>query len=308
MKRTKAKPFLKWAGGKSQLLNQFQDYYPGALYKGTIKKYVEPFIGGGAVFFEMMQNFDIATAYISDINNDLILTYKVIRKNPETLCDLLEQYQNEYDNTAPEKRNSLFLTVRKHFNYQRFEINYKKFSENWIPRAAQLIFLNKTCFNGLFRLNSKGEFNVPYGKYPKPKILDSQNIFAVSEVLQNVEIQNASYTQSYPAITSSSFVYFDPPYKPISKTSGFTSYSGTEFSDKQQIELAAFYDKVHTEKQAKLMLSNSDPKNKNPDDNFFENTFANYNLYRVYAARAINSNGQKRGKIKEILITNYNHE
>ncbi len=308
MREIKAKPFLKWAGGKGQLLKQFKDYYPSELYKGKIEKYVEPFIGGGAVFFEIMQNFDIKSAYISDINKDLILTYKVIRQKPETLCDFLEQYQNEYDKTKQEERNNLFLMIRKHFNTQRFEINYKKFSDNWIPRAAQLIFLNKTCFNGLFRLNSKGEFNVPYGKYPNPTILDSDNIFAVSEILQNVEIRNANYNESFDIITSNSFVYFDPPYKPISKTSSFTTYSGTEFSDNQQIELAGFYHKINIEKQAKLMLSNSDPKNKNPDDDFFEKAFKDYNLHRVYASRAINSNGAKRGKIKELVITNYKYE
>ncbi len=295
MIKIKAKPFIKWAGGKRQLLNQFQNYYPDKLYKGQIEKYIEPFIGGGAVFFEIMQNFKIKSAYISDINKDLILSYKVIRKSPELLCNFLEQYQNEYDSTKQDNRNNLFLTVRKHYNSQRFEINYKKYSDNWIPRAAQLIFLNKTCFNGLFRLNKKGEFNVPYGKYPKAKILDSQNIFAVSKILQNVEVKNANYSESFDRINSNSFVYFDPPYKPISKTSSFTTYTGTEFSDKQQIELADFYNKINSEKQAKLMLSNSDPKNKNPDDDFFEKTFNNYNLYRVSASRAINCNGQKRG-------------
>ncbi len=308
MRKIKAKPFIKWAGGKRQLLNQFQDYYPSNLYNGEIKQYIEPFVGGGAVFFEIMQNFKINSAYISDINKDLILTYKVIRQTPEILCNFLEQYQNEYDNTKQDNRNNLFLTVRKHFNSGRFEINYKKKSDNWIPRAAQLIFLNKTCFNGLFRLNSKGEFNVPYGKYPKPKIIDSQNIFAVSKILQNVQIKNANYSESFKEITSNSFVYFDPPYKPISKTSSFTTYTGTEFSDKQQIELANFYNKINTEKQAKLMLSNSDPKNKNPNDDFFEKAFNNYNLYRVFASRAINSNGHKRGKIKELIITNYKYE
>lgn len=304
----KAKPILKWAGGKSQLLNQFKNYYPEELYDGLIDNYIEPFFGGGAVFFELMQKFKINNAYISDINKDLILMYKVIRKNPDILCDYLEQYQNEYDNTLQEKRNELFLNIRKHFNSQRFEINYKIPAENWVSRAAQLIFLNKTCFNGLFRLNSKGEFNVPFGKYPNPTILDIDNIFAVSKILQNVEIRNANYTESFSAITDKSFVYFDPPYKPISSTSSFTTYSGAEFSDKQQIELALFYHKANIEKNAKLMLSNSDPKNYNPADDFFEKVFKNYNLYRVYASRAINSNGQKRGKIQELLITNYKYE
>jgi len=177
-----------------------------------------------------------------------------------------------------------------------------------LDRAAQLIFLNKTCFNGLFRLNSKGEFNVPYGKYPNPTILDNENIFAVSKLLQHVEIRNANYSECFNEITSNSFVYFDPPYKPISKTASFTTYTGTEFTDKEQIELANFYRKLDIEKQAKLMLSNSDPKNENPKDDFFETVFKDYNFYRVNASRAINCNGNKRGKIKELVITNYKYE
>jgi len=308
MQKIKAKPFIKWAGGKGQLISQFQEYYPNDLYSHKIDKYIEPFIGGGAIFFDIMQKFNIKSAYISDVNRDLILTYKVIQQKPELLCDFLEQYQKEYDMTEQDDRNNLFMSVREHFNNQRFEINYKQLSDNWIPRAAQLIFLNKTCFNGLFRLNSKGEFNVPYGKYPNPTILDKENIFAVSQILQNVEIKNANYSECFHETTSSSFVYFDPPYKPISKTANFTTYTGLEFSDKEQIELAYFYKKLDTEKQAKLMLSNSDPKNENPKDDFFENTFKGYNLHRVNAIRAINCNGEKRGKIKELVITNYQYE
>jgi DNA adenine methylase len=308
MQKIKAKPFLKWAGGKGQLISQFQEYYPKDLYSQKIDKYIEPFIGGGAIFFDIMQNFKINSAYISDVNKDLILTYKVIQNKPEILCDFLEQYQKDYDKTIQEDRNNLFLSVRKHFNTQRFEINYKQFSDNWIPRAAQLIFLNKTCFNGLYRLNSKGEFNVPYGKYLNPTILDNENIFAVSKLLQNVEIRNANYSECYNETTSNSFVYFDPPYKPISKTASFTTYTGTEFTDKEQIDLANFYRKLDTEKQAKLMLSNSDPKNENPLDDFFETVFKDYNLHKVNASRAINCNGQKRGKIKELVITNYKYE
>jgi len=308
MKIIKAKPFLKWAGGKGQLISQFQEYYPKDLYIKRIDKYIEPFIGGGAIFFDIMQNFKINSAYISDVNKDLILTYKIIQQKPEILCDYLEQYQNDYDKTIQDDRNNLFLSIRKHFNTQRFEINYKQLSDNWIPRAAQLIFLNKTCFNGLYRLNSKGEFNVPYGKYPNPTILDSGNIFAVSKLLQNVEIRNANYSECFNETTSNSFVYFDPPYKPISKTASFTTYTGTEFTDKEQIELANFYRKLDIEKQAKLMLSNSDPKNENPTDDFFDTVFKNYNLHRVNASRAINCNGEKRGKIKELVITNYKYE
>jgi DNA adenine methylase len=309
----KAKPFLKWVGGKNQLLEQFENYYPYELRKGTIKNYVEPFLGGGALFFALSQQYKIEKAYLSDINKDLVLTYQVIQQRPNELLDFLEHYQKEYDQTEQEKRNDLFLAIRKHFNLQRFEINYKKLSvtnipDNWISRAGQFIFLNKTCFNGLFRLNSKGEFNVPYGKYKTAMIFDEPNILAVSKILQNAEIQYANYSTCWDNINENTFVYFDPPYRPISQTASFTTYTGTEFTDKEQLQLANFFKKLDQEKGAKLMLSNSDPKNENPKDDFFEKAFSGYNIFKVSANRAINCDGEKRGKINELLITNYQYE
>ncbi|OQW90526.1 MAG: modification methylase [Beggiatoa sp. IS2] len=303
-----AKPFLKWAGGKNQLLGQFANYYPRELREGKIDNYIEPFVGGGAVFFEIMQKYPIRSAYIADINKDLILTYQVIQRQPTILLECLEQYQQEYDHTTEENRNLLFLSIRKDFNSQRLEINYENFSDQWIPRATQLIFLNKTCFNGLFRLNAKGEFNVPFGKYKNPTISDRPNILAVSKILQNTEIQISSYESCYSKTNERTFIYFDPPYKPISKTANFTSYTGFGFTDKEQVELAHFFRKLDREKHAKLMLSNSDPKSENPDDSFFEKIYDGYHLYRVYANRMINCHAGKRGQISELVITNYNYE
>jgi len=300
-----AKPFIKWAGGKSQLLKQFDRYYPTDLKKGKINNYVEPFLGGGAIYFSILEKYKIKNAYLSDLNRDLILTYKVIKKKHDDLLDFLEQYQNRYDETADDKRNGLFLDFRKHFNEQRLEINYKKLSENWIPRAAQFIFLNKTCFNGLFRLNSKGEFNVPFGKYKTANIFDPDNISAVSDALQNAEIVQSEYSNCYKKVDSKTFVYFDPPYRPLTQTSNFTTYTGAEWTDKQQIELSAFFQKLDREKEAKLMLSNSDPTNVNPKDKFFEKAYYGYNLFKISANRAVNCNGTGRGKINELLITNY---
>jgi DNA adenine methylase len=300
-----AKPFIKWAGGKSQLLEQFERYYPNELKKGKINHYVEPFLGGGALYFSILEKYKIKTAYLSDLNRDLILTYKVIQKKHDDLLDFLEQYQKRYDETAIDKCRDLFLDFRKHFNGQRFEINYKILADNWIPRAAQFIFLNKTCFNGLFRLNSKGEFNVPFGKYKTASIFDPDNIMAVSDALQNTEIVQAEYSNCYTKVNDKTFVYFDPPYRPLTQTSSFTSYNGAEWTDKQQIELAAFFHKLDKEKGAKLMLSNSDPANINPNDAFFEKAYRGYNLFKVSANRAVNCNGAGRGKINELLITNY---
>jgi len=301
----KVKPFIKWVGGKSQLLEQFEAYFPSDLKKGRLKQYVEPFLGGGAMYFAISEKYKIKNAHLSDLNKDLILVYIVIQQKPEYLLDFLKRFQDEYDATIQEKRNGLFLSVREHFNNQRYEINYNKFSDNWIPRAAQFIFLNKTCFNGLFRLNSKGEFNVPYGKYKTATILDEENILSASSILQNATITQAKYMDCYKKINQTTFVYFDPPYRPISQTSSFTSYTGNDFCDKQQIELANFYRKIDNEKGAKLMLSNSDPQNINPNDKFFEKAYKGYNICKVSASRAVNCKGNKRGKINELLITNY---
>jgi DNA adenine methylase len=300
-----AKPFIKWVGGKNRLLEQFEEYMPSDLKKGRLKQYVEPFLGGGAMYFSIFEKYNIKNAHLSDLNKDLILVYIVVQQKPECLLDFLKQYQNEYNTTIQEKRNGLYLSAREHFNNQRFEINYNKFSENWIPRAAEFIFLNKTCFNGLFRLNSKGEFNVPYGKYKTAAILDEENILSASNVLQNATITQSKYTDCYKKINQDTFVYFDPPYRPISQTSGFTSYIGNDFCNKKQIELANFYRKIDYEKGAKLMLSNSDPQNINPDDKFFEKAYKGYNICKVFASRSVNCKGGKRGKINELLITNY---
>jgi DNA adenine methylase len=301
----KAKPFIKWVGGKGQLLEQFERYYPNELKKGTIKNYVEPFLGGEALYFSILEKYKIKNAYLSDLNCDLILAYTVIQNKHDILLDFLEQYQKQYDETATDKRCDLFLAVRRHFNEQRFEINYKKLSDNWISRAAQFIFLNKTCFNGLFRLNSKGEFNVPFGKYKSAAIFDPDNIIAVSAALQNAEIVQATYSDCYTNVNNKTLVYFDPPYRPITQTSSFTTYTGSEFTDKQQIELAQFFQKLDKEKEAKLMLSNSDSTGINPNDTFFERAYQGYNINKVSANRAVNCNGTGRGKISELLITNY---
>jgi len=301
----KAKPFIKWVGGKGRLLGQFERYYPDELKNGAINNYVEPFLGGGALYFSILEKYGINNAYLSDLNRDLVLTYNIIQKKHDDLLDFLEQYQRLYDETEIDKRKDMFLSFRKHFNEQRFEINYKKLTENWIPRAAQFIFLNKTCFNGLFRVNSKGEFNVPFGKYKTVSIFDPDNIMAVSAVLQNAEIVHAEYTNCYNKINGKTFVYFDPPYRPISQTSNFTAYNGAEWTDKQQMELAVFFQKLDREKGAKLMLSNSDPTNINPNDTFFEKAYRGYNFFKISANRAVNCNSAGRGKINELLITNY---
>lgn len=301
----RAKPFIKWVGGKNQLLEQFENYYPTELKTGQIKHYIEPFLGGGAVFFSIFQKYSLQTAYLSDQNPDLVLAYRTIQQKPDWLLEHLEIYQKKYDQSDTAQRKELFMTIRNQFNAKKTNISIREISDKAVLRTSQFIFLNKTCFNGLFRLNSKGEFNVPHGKYAKTSIADHENILAVSKLLQKAEIYHADYSACLSRADQNTFVYFDPPYRPISSSSNFTTYTGSNFADAKQLKLAQFFRKLDKERQAKLMLSNSDPQNTNPDDRFFETAYFGYPIVRVSASRAINSNPEKRGKINEILIRNY---
>ncbi|GIX43118.1 MAG: restriction endonuclease subunit M [Leptospiraceae bacterium] len=299
-----AKPFIKWAGGKSQLLDQFQKFYPILLKENKIDYYYEPFLGGGAVFFDIIQKYDIKKAYLIDINEDLILTYLVIQNYVYDLIQNLKELEQQYKKLSQEKRKIFYYKIRKSYNENKSFINYKKFHYDWIERAAQMIFLNKTCYNGLYRLNSSGEFNSPAGNYKNPTILDEENLIYVSKILQKAEIYCSSYKLILKLIKKNSFVYFDPPYRPISTSSNFVKYTQYGFSEKDQIELSRIYKKLD-KKNIYLMLSNSDPKNTNPHDKFFENLYQGYFIDKIYANRMINCQGDKRGKIQEIIIRNY---
>jgi len=299
-----ARPFLKWAGGKGQLLDKFKELYPQQLKQREIKNFYEPFLGSGAVFFDIAQNYEIESAYLYDINEELILTYKVIQKDVTKLLDFLHRYEKNYLKLDKKQRQEFFYDQRTNYNLQRFNIDYDKYSEQWFPRAAQFIFLNRTCFNGLYRVNSKGEFNSPAGDYDNPTICDEQNLLAVHQILQIAEIKKADYRQVVTDLKHKSFVYFDPPYRPISKTANFKSYSKHNFTDNEQIELSRLFREID-KKGIKVMLSNSDPKNNNPSDNFFDEIYSNYNILRIPAKRMINSDPDKRGAINEIVVTNY---
>jgi DNA adenine methylase len=299
-----AKPFLKWAGGKSQLLPKFQELYPKELGNKKIKNYYEPFLGSGAVFFDVAQHFEIENAWLYDINDELILAYKVIQKDVSKLIDFLHRYQRTWLALDKKKRGEYFYEQRTNYNLQRFNVDYTNYSEAWIPRAAQLIFINRTCFNGLYRVNSSGEFNTPVGDYKNPTICDEYNLQAVSKILEIATIKKADFRQVKKDLKAHSFVYLDPPYRPISKTASFTAYSNHDFTDKEQTELCAFFSHIH-KKGGLVMLSNSDPKNNNPSDNFFDTLYKDYNIIRVPARRMINSDASKRGAINEIVVTNY---
>ncbi|MCM2466126.1 DNA adenine methylase [Methanoculleus oceani] len=304
MIETNARPFLKWAGGKTQLLNEFARRIPKELKNGEISTFIEPFVGGGAVFFHFNSVFSFKECHIFDINEELILAYSVVKRNVEDLieylCDLTEEFLSKDD----EGRKEYFYSIRDEFNQTKSSINFKNYGKAWIPRAGQLIFLNKTCFNGLFRVNSQGEFNVPFGQHKNPKIVYPDVLRADAQILQNTKIHLGDFAKSSQYINNNSFVYFDPPYRPLSNTASFTQYSKDGFDDVEQQRLAEFFAKCDA-KRAKLMLSNSDPKNINSNDNFFDTLYGKFNIQRVPARRMINSDASKRGEINEIIVTNY---
>lgn len=296
--KDKVKPFLKWAGGKSQLLAEIEKFYPFENKK--FNKYAEPFIGGGAVFFDILNRYDLESIYISDTNADLINAYIVIKNNIFELIRILKKMEDEFLSLDELKKKEYYLSKRERFNELKIENN----SCDDVLKAAHLIFLNKTCFNGLYRVNSKGLFNVPMGSYKNPLICDEKNIVTISEKLKNVEIVCADFKNSESFIDENTFVYFDPPYRPITNTASFTAYTSNSFNDDKQIELANFAKKIN-ERGAKIVISNSDPKNTDKDDNFFDELYSDFIIKRVEANRMINSNGKGRGKIRELLITNF---
>lgn len=293
----KIKPFLKWAGGKGQLLIEIEKYYPFA--NGKVTKYAEPFVGGGAVLFDILSKYQLEEIYISDINPELINTYLMIRDNVDELVQILFAIQDEFLKLNVESRKNYYLIKRERFN----ELKTVSDKNNRIEKAALMVFLNKTCFNGLFRVNRKGLFNVPMGAYKNPLICDEANLYAVSGKLQNVTIICGDYREAADFIDEKTFVYFDPPYRPLSETSSFTAYTENAFNDAAQIKLAQFVDDMHR-KGAKIVVSNSDPKNINSADDFFDKIYSGHNIKRVEASRMINSNSDARGKITELLISN----
>lgn len=292
------KPFLKWAGGKGQLVPEIEKYYPFDGSKFT--KYAEPFVGGGAVLFDILSKYDLEEVYISDINAELINTYCIIRDDIDSLVETLYAMQNDFVPLDTDNRKVYYMEKRKRFNELKGKCNE---SVN-IEKAALMVFLNKTCFNGLFRVNKKGLFNVPMGAYKNPMICDENNLREVSERLQKVTIVCGDYRESASFIDKNTFVYFDPPYRPLTETASFTAYTETLFNDEEQVELARFVDDIH-KKGARVVISNSDPKNSNTEDDFFDNIYSAYKIKRVEATRMINCNSEARGKIKELLISNF---
>lgn len=297
--QNRIKPFVKWAGGKGSLLNQLNNYYPLELKNGKIECYIEPFIGGGAVLIDILQNYRIKEAYAFDINLDLINSYNIIKNDVNELISNLKLLEKEYLSLKKDDRKEYFYNIRKKYNSYRLTKD-----EMSLQKATEFIFLNKTCFNGLYRVNKNGNFNVPMGNYKNPTICDEENLTALSELIRNVNFEYGDYKTSQKYIKKNTFVYFDPPYRPLNVTSGFTSYTKEDFDDENQKELALYYKELNNN-NVKVMLSNSNPKNTNKEDCFFENIYKGFNINEVYAKRMINANSSGRGEISELLITNY---
>jgi len=267
-------PFLKWAGGKRQLIKQFDRYFPP-----HYKKYIEPFVGGGSVFFYLLPD----NAILMDINEELVNCYRVIQTQVDDLIQLLKAHRNEKE---------YFYKIR---NVDRNSEDFSKWSN--IQRASRTIFLNRCCFNGLFRVNSKGEFNVPFGKYKNPKFCDEENLRTVHRVLQNVQIISSNFKKCLEFAEREDFIYFDPPYQPVSGTANFTSYSKEGFGEAAQVALFEVFKELDS-RGCKVMLSNSYTK-------FILDLYKEFRIITMKAKRAINSDATKRGEIKEALVLNY---
>lgn len=266
-------PFLKWAGGKSQLLSSYERFFPG-----EFRRYFEPFTGGAAVFFHLRHTRNEFQAELSDLNQDLINCYEIVRDRPDDLIEKLKEHENSQE---------YFYKIRAQ--------NPDKLSD--LEKAARFIFLNKTCFNGLYRVNSKGQFNVPFGFYKNPRTCNEEVIHACSLALQETKLSCRPFEEVVRRAGKGDFVYFDPPYHPLNSTSNFTSYTKNSFSADDQIRLAETVKRL-SNKGCYVMLSNSDSA-------FIRELYSQFRVETVEAMRAINCKAERRGKITETLILNY---
>ena len=287
-----AKPFVKWVGGKSQLIEQLEALLPADFDRWDDVTYIEPFVGGGAMLFYMLKAHpNIQNTVINDINPNLTTCYKVVRDNPSDLVNSLHAIQEEYYALQEEEsRKDFYLCMREEFNSKSLDP---------IRNTTLFFFLNRTCFNGLYRENKSGLFNVPFGRYDKPTICDAATIYADSELLKKVEILTGDYQDTFAQAKAQTLFYFDPPYRPLNNTSSFNDYTKETFNDLAQVRLKEFCDKV-VAAGYHFMLSNSDCK-----DGFFDNLYGQYVIERVWASRSVNANASKRGKLTEILVHDY---
>jgi DNA adenine methylase len=273
-----AKPFLKWAGGKQQLLQQFESLFPT-----DFERYIEPFIGGGAVYFHLWNTQRVdGEALLFDINSELVNTYRIVRDKPEYLIEVLKTHKHRHSREY-------------YYHVRNLDRNGKQLND--IERAARILYLNKTCFNGLFRVNSKGQFNVPIGSYKNPRILDEELLRAASLALQQAIVEVRDFRSIVDLAQAGDFFYFDPPYDPVSKTASFTSYTTDSFGNEDQSKLADVFQRL-TNKGCLCMLSNSHTEQ-------VLDLYRHFRIEIVTANRAINSDPQKRGGVLEVVVLNY---
>ena len=301
MQESKNSSVLKWAGGKNQILPEIRRNYPTFLEDGKIDVFIEPFVGGGAVFFDIAKRFSFRAAYLIDTNHELIILYQSLKSAPRKIINRLTVWEKDYLSRNENGRKEMFYQMRDRYNQTLADTLNKTKSSYVLPeRAAQTIFLNRTCFNGLFRVNRKGFFNVPQGRYKNPKILFSQKIMQASALLQKATVLQGDFADAKKYISKKTFIYYDPPYRPVSKTSHFTAYAKDCFDDDDQIRLADFY-KSMDKKGVIQLLSNSDTG----QDRFFDDLYKDFEIQRIGARRNINSKADSRGCINELLIRNY---
>jgi len=304
LKQSSAAPILKWAGGKTQLLPIIDVHYPEELKNNEIDTYVEPFIGGGSVFFDIYNRFQFQKAYLFDNNPELIILYNSVKEDVDLVIKELGNIEDEYLSKDLGAQEEFFYNVRIKYN-QDIATLHKASNHNPFnaKRAALTIFLNRTCFNGLFRVNKSGAFNVPFGRYKNPTILFAEKLRAASEALKKATIKLSDFADSENYFDGKTFIYYDPPYRPINLTSSFTAYSKSSFGDSEQMRLSSHYKTLDSQGVLQL-LSNSDPTNY-CEDSFFDDLYHGFNICRVDAKRMINSNAAKRGNVRELLIRNY---
>ena len=295
-----ARPFLKWAGGKRQLISEIEARLPSDI--DECSSYVEPFIGGGAVLFHLLESRRFDEVHISDLNPELVLCYRTLQEDADEVIKHLSKMIESYPSEQEDRKES-YYAIREDWNSDVGKISSLSKTRK-AKRTAQTLFLNKTCFNGLFRVNRKGEFNVPIGSYVNPSFPSSEDLLEVQKALQGITIHEAPFEECESWVSKDSFVYFDPPYRPLSDTANFVSYAKGDFNDQDQERLATLFRELD-QKGAKVLLSNSDPKNTVPEDDFFDDLYSGFTIDRVEANRAINSNPDRRGAITELLIRNY---
>jgi DNA adenine methylase len=296
------KPFLKWAGGKTSLLPEILNNLPDTLKQGKVSVYAEPFLGSGAVFISLSSRYSFKKVYLCDVNVPLVNTYIMVRDMHEALIQKLNRIKKDFCKLSEVEKKSFYYKVRTRFN--KYLTISKPVTAKRLDAARDFIFMNKTGYNGLCRFNKQGAFNVPYGRYKNHSIYDADNIAAVSGLLSKAHITVGDFGNLTKMKLKNAFIYYDPPYRPISKSSAFTAYFSNDFNDEEQIRLRDMYVDLH-KKSNFQMLSNSDPKNNNAEDCFFDDLYKNFTLNRVEARRYINSKSDKRGPVKELLIVNY---